>query len=114
MLKGIPLRFPKGICIEKPLPGCARGGRALGRGGPAPKPMNITARPARTAPILVRLWNAHNTGVMDSNTCWRVHARVDLAFAAPRSVDSLSDGGSSARARWQAQSFRSSAPDTRR
>jgi hypothetical protein len=55
---------------------------------------------ARTVLILLRLWNAHHTGVMDSNNCWYFHACVDITFAAPRSVDSLSDGGSSAHARW--------------
>ena len=68
-------------------------------GGPPQKSIASHA-PGRNALILVRLWNAQNTGVMDSNNRWRFHARVDITFAATRSVDSLSDGGSSARERW--------------
>jgi len=72
----------------------------LGLGRDRPKTYGITARQARTALILVRLWNAQNTGLMYSNNCRRFHARVDITFAARRSVDSLSDGGSSAHTRW--------------
>ena len=75
-------------------------GRSLELGRTAQKNLSPHTRQARTSLILVRLWNAQNTGVMDSNNRWRFHARVDITFAATRSVDSLSDGGSSARERW--------------